>query len=83
MTLQEIKDNLFEYIKKQYDLADDSDYTPDINLFDYGYLDSLGAVEVITWLEETYKIEITQKDIVLFPMNSVDEIAEVVFRKVS
>lgn len=83
MTLQEIKDNLFEYIKKQYDLADDPDYTSDINLFDYGYLDSLGAVEVITWLEETYKIEITQKDIVLFPMNSVDEIAEVVFRKVS
>ena len=83
MTLQEIKDKLFLHIQEEYDLAGDPDYTTDVNLFDYGYLDSVAATDVIMWLEETYSIEITQKDIILYPMNTVDEIAEVVFGKVS
>ena len=83
MTLQEIKDALFRYIQEKYDLADDPDYAMDVNLFDYGYLDSVGVTEVIIWLEETYNVEITQKDIILYPMDNVEEIAEVVYRKVS
>lgn len=82
MTLEMIKENLYNYILEQYDLQGDPDYTTDVNLFDFGFLDSMGATEVIIWLEETYNIEISQKDIILYPMNSVDEIAEVVFGKV-
>lgn len=83
MTLEQIKENLYNYIMEKYELDGDPDYTTDVNLFDYGFLDSMGATEVIMWLEETYHIEITQKDIVLYPMDSVDEIAEVVFGKVN
>lgn len=83
MTLEMIKENLYNYIMEKYELEGDPDYTTDVNLFDYGFLDSMGATEVIMWLEETYNIEISQKDIILYPMDSVDEIAEVVFGKVS
>ena len=83
MTLEQIKENLYNYIMEKYELEGDPDYTTDVNLFDYGFLDSMGATEVIMWLEETYQIEITQKDILLNPMDSVDEIAEVVYGKVS
>jgi len=83
MTLDTIKDELYRYIMEKYALDGDPDYTTDVNLFDYGFLDSMGATEVIMWLEETYGIEISQKDIILNPMNSVDEIAEVVFGKVN
>lgn len=83
MTLEQIKENLYNYIMEKYELEGDPDYTTDVNLFDYGFLDSMGATEVIMWLEETYQIEITQKDILLYPMDSVDEIAEVVYGKVS
>ena len=83
MTLEQIKENLYNYILEKYELEGDPDYTTDVNLFDYGFLDSMGATEVIMWLEETYQIEITQKDILLNPMDSVDEIAEVVYGKVS
>ena len=83
MSLEEISTTIYEYIRGEYELEDDPDYTTDVNLFDYGYLDSLGATELILWLEAHYNIEISQKDIVLYPMNTVDEIAEVVFRKVS
>ena len=82
MTLEMIKENLYNYILEQYGLQGDPDYTTDVNLFDYGFLDSMGATEVLIWLEETYNIEISQKDIVLYPMNSIDEIADVVYGKV-
>lgn len=82
MTLEMIKENLYNHIREHYDLQDDPDYTTDANLFEFGFLDSIGATEVLIWLEETYQIEISQKDIILYPMNSIDEIAEVVFGKV-
>ena len=34
-------------------------------------------------IEQTYNIEITQKDITLYPMNTIEEIAEVVENKLS
>ena len=68
---------------EKYGLEGDPDYTMDVNLFDYGFLDSMGATEVIMWLEETYNIEISQKDIILYPMDTIEEIADVVFGKVS
>ena len=82
MTLQEIKETIFNHIETAFDLAGDPDYTMDVNLFDYGYMDSMDAMGTIAWLEEEYNIEITQRDIILYPMNTVEEIAEVVYGKV-
>lgn len=83
MTLDTIKEELYRYIMDKYALDGDPDYTMDVNLFDYGFLDSMGATEVIMWLEETYSIEISQKDIILNPMDTIEQIAEVVFGKVN
>ena len=46
-----------------------------------GFMDSMGAVETVMFAEETFGVEISQKDITLYPMNTVNEIAEVVGRK--
>ncbi len=81
MTYQEIQDKIYEYIQETYDLGEDDLYTPDVNLFDYGYLNSMDAVAVIAWLEEEFDVEISQKDIILYPMNTVEEIAQVVADK--
>ena len=35
----------------------------------------------IAYIEEEYSIEITQKDVVLYPMNTIAEIAEVIANK--
>jgi D-alanine--poly(phosphoribitol) ligase subunit 2 len=83
MTIEQIKENLYNHIMEKYGLDGDPDYTMDVNLFDYGFLDSMGATEVIMWLEETYSIEICQQDIILYPMDTIEEIADVVFGKVS
>ena len=79
-----VKDTLRPYIMEHFEIpADDPAFGDDVHLFDYGFVDSLGATEIILFLEDTYHVEITQKDIILYPMNTVDEIAAVVERKLA
>ena len=80
--MENIKEILRNYILEHFEIeADDPDFSDDVHLFDYGFVDSLGATEIVLFLEEQFNIQITQKDITLYPMNTIDEIAEVVANK--
>jgi Acyl carrier protein len=81
MQLQEIIKEIDSYVRSHFELEGDPDYTTEINLFDYGYVDSLGASELIMFAEERFGVTISQRDISKYPMNSVEEIAEVVASK--
>ena len=81
MERQEIVEKLDAFVREHFDIGDDPDYDLDVNLFDYGFVDSLGATEIVFFIEDTFGIEITQKDITLYPMNTVNESAEVVAAK--
>ena len=76
-----IAETISEFIREKFEIGDDPDFTNDVHLFNAGFVDSFGAVEIIHFVEETYAISITQKDITLFPMNTVNEIAAVVESK--
>ena len=76
-----VAETLSEFIREKFEIGDDPDFTNDVHLFNEGFVDSFGAVEIIHFVEETYGISITQKDITLFPMNTVNEIATVVESK--
>lgn len=82
MQINEIISILDEYIRQAFEIGEDPDYATNINLFDYGFLDSLGAVDIIEFIENKFSCEITQKDITLYPMNTVEEIATVVYNKI-
>lgn len=77
-----VTETISEFIKDKFEIGDDPDFSNDVHLFNEGFVDSFGAVEIIHFVEETYGIEITQKDITLFPMNTVNEIAQVVESKI-
>ena len=74
-----ILDQLDGFVRKSFDVApDDPDFGPDVHLFDYGYLDSFGAQKLITHIESTYKITISDEDLVKFPLNTLNEISRFV-----
>ena len=79
--MDEIIAKLDEYIRERCEVGDDPEYGLDVNLFDTGILDSMGAVDVILFAEEAFGVEISQRDVTLYPMNTVCEIAEVVGMK--
>src|SRR3954469_18641776 len=67
------------FIRAKFDVAaDDPDFTNDVHLFDYGYLDSFGAQALIEHLESTYEIAITDADLVKYPLNTLSEISRFV-----
>ena len=79
--MEEIKDKLRAFISEKFEIGDDPDFTDDVRLFNDGFVDSFGAVEIIHFIEQTFNVQITQKDITLYPMNTIEEIAEVVDSK--
>ena len=84
MELNEIKDKLREFIINYAQIdPEDPDFSDDVHLFDYGFVDSLGATEIVLFLEKTFNLEITQADITLYPMNTIDEIAAVAEEKLA
>ena len=61
--------------------AGDAHFNADVHLFDYGYVDSFGAVELTTFLESAFQIVISSADLVHYPMNTVNELADFVVRR--
>ncbi len=61
----------------------DPDFNDDVHLFDYGYVDSFGAVELTTFVEKEFGTKITERDLVAFPLNTVREIATFVSNRKS
>ena len=77
-----VEERLNEFIRENFEIGDDPDFTNDVHMFNEGFVDSFGAVEIIHFVEETFGIKITQRDITLYPMNTVNEIAAVVKKKI-
>jgi len=78
----DITQEISDIIVSMFDIEVDEGFDADVNVFDYGYIDSLGAVRIITELEARYGIEITQRDLMLCPMSTINEIAAVVKEKI-
>ena len=77
-----VQETISEFIKEKFEIGDDPDFNNDVHMFNEGFVDSFDAVEIIHFIEEEFGIEITQKDITLYPMNTVNEIADVVESKI-
>jgi acyl carrier protein len=79
-----ILEQLETHIRERYEIVEDDDeFTQDVHLFDYGYIDSIGATELIAHIETTYGIQITNQDLMLYPLNTVREIATLIHKKLS
>jgi acyl carrier protein len=53
---------LEEFIRENFQVGDDDPYfTHDVSLWDEGYVDSTGLVEVITFIEEEFGVTVTDE----------------------
>ena len=80
--MEEILQQLEAHIRTRYEIDDnDDDFTPDVHLFDYGFIDSIGATALIAHIETTYGIQVTNQDLMLYPLNTIREIAAFIAEK--
>lgn len=84
MDKEQIALELARHIREKYEIdEDDDEFTHDVHLFEYGYVDSIGATALIAHIEKTYGVQITNQDLMLHPMNTINEIAAVIHKKIA
>ncbi|MHC4471801.1 MAG: acyl carrier protein [Planctomycetota bacterium] len=75
METSDISNELRDFIRTNYEIGEDDDeFTDDVHLFDYGYIDSFGAVELTSFVEKQFGVEVTDTDLITQPLNTVNEI---------
>lgn len=76
MELTEIMDDFRTFVRTRFNIPEtDGSFDDDVHLFDYGYVDSFGAVEMTLYSEQKYGIHVTNDDLVMHPLNTIREIA--------
>lgn len=82
MANEDILQQLEQHIRERYEIEeDDDDFGLDVHLFDYGFIDSIGATALIAHIEKTYGIQVTNQDLMMYPLNTVREIADFITKK--
>jgi D-alanine--poly(phosphoribitol) ligase subunit 2 len=76
MENDQIATHIRQFVRQQFKVPEtDPDFNDDVHLFDFGYVDSFGAVTLTTFVESQFEIKITQNDMIAFPLNTINEIA--------
>jgi acyl carrier protein len=68
------------YIAESF-VLDDDELEPDTSLIDSGIIDSTGVVEIVSYLEDTFGIELADEDLVAENLDSVSRLARFVETK--
>ena len=82
MEIDEVTSDLRGFIRERFGIPEyDSDFNDDVNLFNYGYIDSFGAVELTSFIENRFSIRLTESDWVAFPLSTINEISSFVSKR--
>jgi len=76
METSQIALRLRSFIRNRFGIAEtDAEFTDDVNLFNYGYVDSFGAVELYAYVEKEFSLHFSESDLVTAPLNTIREIS--------
>jgi len=82
MELNNAINDLRAFIRENFKVpADDSDFNDDVHLFDYGYIDSFGAVELTTFVQSHFGVTVKDSDLISYPLNTIRQIAEFIVKR--
>jgi methoxymalonate biosynthesis acyl carrier protein len=82
MYTEKIASELRTFVQQQFSIPkNDPDFSDDIDLFNYGYIDSIGAVELTGFVERQFGVQFTDSDWVSHPLSSISEISTFVTKR--
>jgi acyl carrier protein len=82
METDEITSRLRTFIRDRFDIPEsDPQFTDDVDLFSYGYIDSFGAVDLYTFIEHEFSLRLTTPELVTIPLNTIREISAFLARR--
>jgi len=82
ITNKEIEKDLVSYLKKGNPILDKMQNIPmDKSLVELGYIDSFGIVDLVTYLENKWKIKIQNEEITKDQFGSINKMINLVYKK--
>jgi acyl carrier protein len=72
-----IEDQIEEYVAR---VSNEQDIDHSLNLFEHGYLSSLDILDLVSFIEETFEIEISDDDLNIDNLGSISSMARYVGR---
>jgi methoxymalonate biosynthesis acyl carrier protein len=82
MQIDEAMQELRGFIRENFKIpAHDRDFNDDVHLFDYGYVDSFGAVDLTAFLERKFAVRVSDGDLMAHPFNTIREISSFVIKR--
>jgi acyl carrier protein len=81
MTQPEVAERVEGYIRSQFRVAaEDARFSRSLPLFESGYVDSVGVVELLTFLSEEFAVDLPDDALMSDEFSTIDGIAAVVCR---
>jgi acyl carrier protein len=81
-TEEEIASEVRTFVQQQFSIPkDDPDFSDDIDLFNFGYVDSIGAVELTGFVDRQFGVQFTDSDWISYPLSSIREISTFVTKR--
>jgi acyl carrier protein len=82
METEEIAAALRSYIRERFGIpSTDTGFDDSVDLFNVGYIDSLGAVELSNFIAERFAINLDGGDWVSFPLSNISEMSSFISRR--
>ncbi len=81
MTLENIASRIEAFIRTRFEVdPNDDDFDRAVDLYDRGYIDSVGFVELLAFLGKEFRVEIPEEDLLSDEFLTIDGIAIIVAR---
>ncbi|RCK72836.1 MAG: hypothetical protein IGBAC_0328 [Ignavibacteriae bacterium] len=81
MHKEEITLIVSNYIKKNFLFDEKKEVDNDISLYQSGIIDSMGTIELISFLENTYKIRFDDDELIAENFDSINAISNFLYNK--
>ena len=77
----EVEARIESFIREQFNVhGQDPRFDREVDLFEHGYVDSVGVIELLAFLQEAFGIEVPESDLTSDSFTNIRGIAGVVVR---
>jgi acyl carrier protein len=81
VTLEEIIADIESFVRSAFAVSpDDAGFDRDVNVFDAGYVDSVGLLEVLAFIDGRFAVEIAEDDLLSEEFSTVAGMGRIVYR---
>jgi methoxymalonate biosynthesis acyl carrier protein len=81
MDASEVEAQIENFVRQQFNVhGNDPRFDRAANLFEQGYVDSVGVVELLAFLQEAFGVEIPESDLTSDAFTTIEGIADLLVR---